>query len=338
MPLTYVLGVQLGLGRLHGDRELLALASAGRSPWQLFRVPVVLAVLLGLCSAWLVQTAEPWGLAALRASLDDVIRRNLRSGLLTGVFNDGLPRLTIYVEERQAGPDGAPGWRHLLVEDRSGKEPLLALADQGRLSDDGADAFTLQLTAGELFRPEEHGELRARFETASLDVDLKTLLLVKNKLGTSEAALPADELEAQAQAREAAHDVRLAGRARLEQVRRKLAALSCLSFLLLAVPLALVSGGARGAAYLTTLLSFAVFFRATAGRPCAGRGGRAAAPRGALAGGGAAPGRGGAHGAADEARGREREVDMAARNRASIARAGRKAGCHRARCPPPTPW
>jgi lipopolysaccharide export system permease protein len=259
MPLTFVLGVQLGLGRLHGDRELLALASAGRSPLQLYRVPAVLALLLGLCSAWLVRTAEPWGLAALRTSLDDVIRRNLRSGLLTGVFNDGLPRLTIYLEER-LGTSAAPGWRHLLVEDRSGKEPLLALADEGRLTDDGADAFSLQLSAGELFRPEEHGELRARFDTASIDVDLRTLLLVKNKMGTSEAALSAEELESQAQAREAQHDVRLAGRARLEQARRRTAPLSCLSFLLLAVPLALVSGGARGAAYITTLLSFAAFF------------------------------------------------------------------------------
>jgi lipopolysaccharide export system permease protein len=291
LPLTFVLGVQLGLGRLLGDRELLALATTGRSPLQLYRVPAALALLLGLVSSWLVQTAEPWGLARMRGSLDEVIKRNLQSGLLTGVFNEGLPRLTVYLEERVPDAEGRPVWRHLLVEDRSAEgPPLLALADEGNLEEEG-DLLTLRLRGGELFRAEEQGELRARFDAASLGVDLKALLQTKNRMAASESALSAGELEAALREREAKGDVKLSGRARLEQVRRWSAPLASLSFLLLAVPLALVSGGGRGAAFLSTLASFAIYFvLQRAGQSWAEQGGPALwaglLPLLALAGGG----------------------------------------------------
>jgi lipopolysaccharide export system permease protein len=42
VPLAFMLGVQLGLGRLAGDQELLALSAAGTSPLRLYRVPVAI--------------------------------------------------------------------------------------------------------------------------------------------------------------------------------------------------------------------------------------------------------------------------------------------------------
>src|SRR4051812_12235226 len=40
LPLAYMMAIQLALGRLAADGELLALSSAGISPLRLFRVPL----------------------------------------------------------------------------------------------------------------------------------------------------------------------------------------------------------------------------------------------------------------------------------------------------------
>ncbi len=263
VPLAYVLGVQVGLGRLHESRELLALATVGRGPLALYRVPFLLALLLGAGAVWLARVGEPWGLSELNRVLDAVIKRNLETGLLPGVFNDGLPRFMMYVEKREDAEGSAtlPQWRHVLIEDRtSDGPPLLALAEEGRIVDDGGDVLTLELRRGELHRPEEHGEVVARFEKATLDVGVRVPLKMKNRLANSEAAIPGERLEEAARQREAEGQPHLAARARLEKARRVAVPLSCLAFLLLAVPLSLVSGGVRGAAYVSTLLAFALFF------------------------------------------------------------------------------
>jgi lipopolysaccharide export LptBFGC system permease protein LptF len=174
----------------------------------------------------------------------------------------------MYVEKREgpekgekAEPAALPQWRHVLIEDRtSDGPPLLALAEEGRILDDGGDVLTLELRRGELHRPEEHGEVVARFDQATLDVGVRVPLKMKNRLANSEAAIPGERLEEYALQREKEGQPHLAARARLEKVRRVAVPLSCLAFLLLAVPLSLVSGGVRGAAYVSTLLAFALFF------------------------------------------------------------------------------
>ena len=65
VPLAYMLGLQLGLGRLAADRELLALATAGQSPLRLYRVPCLVALALvhgRFWAVWLGAVAITLGL------------------------------------------------------------------------------------------------------------------------------------------------------------------------------------------------------------------------------------------------------------------------------------
>src|SRR3954467_12907360 len=84
VPLAFMLGVQLGVGRLAGDRELLALSAAGVHPLRLYRVPVAIGALLSLGVLMLARWAEPWGLQELNKVLNGVIKRNLQEGLEPG--------------------------------------------------------------------------------------------------------------------------------------------------------------------------------------------------------------------------------------------------------------
>jgi lipopolysaccharide export system permease protein len=256
LPLAYMLGIQLGVGRLAADRELLGLSSAGFSPRQLFRVPVAIAMGLALVVAAMTRWAEPWGLQQVNQVLNDVIKRNLQTGLLPGVFNDNLPRFMVYVADAEAGR-----WRGVLIEDQVGDgSPLLVLADLGRIEDAGGEALRLHLDRGELHRMEPRGETVVRFAQGTFLVGVQERVARKNRFHGVEAALPYTELSSRAEQYLKNGWLEDAARVRVERARRWAVPLACLCFAFLGVPLAVLAGGARGSAYLITLGSFVLFY------------------------------------------------------------------------------
>ena len=261
VPLALMLGIQLGMGRLAGDQELLALSAAGTHPLRLYRVPGALGATFALLVAALAHWAEPWGLSQLNRVLNGVIKRNLQSGLEPGVFNDGLPRFMIYVSAEERGAQGPYAtWRGVLIEDDVGDgAPLLALAEVGGVEDAGGEALALRLSRGELHRMEPNGETVARFQEGTFLVGVQGPVMQKNRFSRNEAALTGAELRRRAyELRQSAP--REAARLRLEGVRRWAMPLACLAFALLSVPLALVGRGSRGVAWLMTVGVFVAYY------------------------------------------------------------------------------
>ncbi len=262
IPLALMLGIQLGMGRLAADQELLALSAAGMDPLRLYRVPAALGASFALLVAALAHWAEPWGLSQLNRVLNGVIKRNLQSGLEPGVFNDGLPRFMIYVSEadERASPGAYATWRGVLIEDDVGDgAPLLALAEEGRIEDAGGAALALRLSRGELHRMEPAGETVARFRDGTFLVGVQGPVNQKNRFSSNEAALTGSELRRRAA--ELQHSApREAARLRLEGVRRWAMPLACLAFAVLSVPLALVVRGSRGVAWLMTVGVFVAYY------------------------------------------------------------------------------
>src|SRR5216683_1200718 len=242
VPLAYMLGLQLGIGRLAADRELLGLATAGQSPLRLYRVPCLVALALALGVAALARWAEPWGLQEVNRVLNGVIKRNLKSGLLPGVFNDALPRFMVYVAEAE-GAD----WRGVLIEDEVGDgAPLLALAETGRVEDAGGEALLLRLGRGELHRTEPRGETVVRFQEGTFLVGVQERVARKNRFYGVETAIPYRELGPRADQMDRMGWRADATRLRVEAGRRWAAPFACLCFALLGVPLAVAAGGALG--------------------------------------------------------------------------------------------
>jgi|1185.fasta_scaffold02998_2 lipopolysaccharide export system permease protein len=262
VPLAFMLGVQLGVGRLAGDQELLALSAAGTSPLRLYRVPVAIGALLSLGVLMLARWAEPWGLQELNKVLNGVIKRNLQEGLEPGIFNDQLPRFMVYVtgEERREGSLYAT-WRGVLIEDDVGDgAPLLALAEEGRIEDAGGEALALHLSRGELHRMESRGETVARFREGSFLVGVQGPLATKNRFARTEAALNEDQVRQRARELRGRGELREAARLEVDLVRRWAVPLACILFAFLGVPLAAATRGTRGSAYLVTLGTFVAFY------------------------------------------------------------------------------
>ncbi len=125
LPVAVLLAVLLGFGRLGEDGELSALFALGMRPRTFLRGPLLLGVGLGALMALLTFTLKPWGIALMRETARNVIRRNLVGDLQPGTFQEEIPGFTFYAQRIERGPT----WRNVLLFDsREGQAPLLALA------------------------------------------------------------------------------------------------------------------------------------------------------------------------------------------------------------------
>ncbi len=253
LPVSFLLGAVVGVGRLAEDRELVALGAAGISPARLVKVPVILGIGSTALALWLGAQVEPAGLRQAQRRLDRVIQKNVSSDVQAGVFYEEIPDLTLYAEEVEGG-----GWRHVLISDRSDPAaPLLALAQGGRLEPAGpGGSMRLVLDRGQLHREEaQAGEyFVADFRRASITVGLGSALGERNRLSGSPFERTLSEVSAMAREREKVDP----GEARYWRIflyRRIAGPLGILAFALLAVPIAASRRGGRTFGYAATLLS-----------------------------------------------------------------------------------
>jgi len=183
VPVAFLLGVLIGLGRLGDDRELTALAATGHGPMSLLSMPLVMGgALTGIMLAITVWAA-PVGLKYAQALMNDIIRRNLATGVKPGVFYEDLSDLTLFAGEIDT-KDGT--LKNVLVEDsREANSPILVLARRGRiLPSDPSGAIVLRLEDGDLHRaqPKSGDYALATFAEADVAVIMDREISRKNSL------------------------------------------------------------------------------------------------------------------------------------------------------------
>ncbi len=245
MPVSFLLGTILGVGRLAEDREIMAIGAAGLSPLRLVRVPLALGLVLAALGVWFSVHVEPAGLREAQYRFNEIIKKNVSANVRPGTFFEEIPQLTVYAEHV-----GRAGWGNVLISDRSDPSaPLLALARHGRLLPVGVgEEMKLVLEAGELHREEAGVDeyLRASFRTAGLTLGLGNTLSDKNVLAGSTKAMTMEELQALARPAEGRSEgERLAAEVALQ--RRIASPLVVIAFALMAVPIAVMRRGGRAA-------------------------------------------------------------------------------------------
>jgi lipopolysaccharide export system permease protein len=274
LPIAFLLGAVLGVGRLAEDREVVALAAAGISPVRLVRVPLALGIVAGALGLWISFSLEPAGLAAARARLNDVVRRNVTNDVHAGTFYDQIPGYTLYAERVHPG-----GWEHVLISDRSDPSaPVLALAREGRLEPVGSgQEMRLVLDGGELHRedPESAEYVTAEFRRADLVVGLGTAVTDKSALLRGAREMDAAAMQERIRLAEEKGNAAEARRYQGYLHRRIAQPLAVIPFALLAVPLGASRRIGRGFAVGATLLAVVAHYMLL-------RAGEVLAQRGAL--------------------------------------------------------
>jgi len=150
LPIGLLLGVIIGFGRLAEDGELAAFAALGVGPLKLLALPVLMGGMLSVLDAFIMTTVEPWGLAAVRVAVAELVKRNVVQDVRAGQFFEDIPNFTLYA----ARVNGTGRWGNVLIhDDRDAAAPLLMLAREGTVVPDEQTGLRLELSSGQIHLP-----------------------------------------------------------------------------------------------------------------------------------------------------------------------------------------
>ena len=260
IPISFLLALLLGFGRLHEDRELVFIESLGFSPVRLLKIPLAMGACLGAVMLLLTFTAEPRGLRAVKELVNQMIKKNVIGDVKAGVFYEDLSQFTVYVQEVDKKNHT---WKHVLVhDDRDPSAPLLVLSSGGRVSS-GTETETLVLTLLEgvvhLSKQAGGDYSLVAFTQGDLDVGVGDTLFQKNRFRSPKEELtPPQLLQAAEEARTHGEDsvaFRVAFHQRLGQ------ALAPIAFALVGTAVALGSrSSGRARSVVLTLAAYVLYY------------------------------------------------------------------------------
>jgi LPS export ABC transporter permease LptF/LPS export ABC transporter permease LptG len=262
IPMAFLLGILLAFGRLASDSEIVALRASGVSPAFLLRPVLILSLVTGLATFYVISVALPEANQAYRELYYSLVVGKARTGVKPRVFaDDVLPGMVLYVSDISADTGQ---WHNVFINDtRTPNEPQVILARTGRLViDERYRKVILHLehgvshTFGNPMQTEKDYQQR-RFSSGDFGLDFDQLFpkppLAKGgrELTLTELADRVRELESQKHFKEAL-------RYRVEWHKKFAIPTACLVFGLLGLGLSLGSKKeARSAAFG---LSIAVIF------------------------------------------------------------------------------
>lgn len=171
LPVSFLFGVLLALGRMAADVEITAMRACGIGLRGLMLPIGLLGLLLSLGTLELMLDVEP----AARRGMSEALRRMLLRGATVeaGSFSSVGDR-TLYVDERD--PEGRLSG--IVISDRSDPErPFVVFAESGAMElDEERAELTLHLESGNLHldpdSPEELRSQRIGFERFEYTIDV----------------------------------------------------------------------------------------------------------------------------------------------------------------------
>ncbi len=158
IPMTLLVALLIGLGRMSADREAVALLACGVSPYRILRPVLVLAGIATAATLYVMIEALPDSNQRYREILFEILTKKVETEIRPGVFYEDFPNWALYPRQ-EAGP-GEVGWKDLLVADSSRPDSIrLYLARHGRIALDPANrTVRLVLTDGTHYATGQPGD------------------------------------------------------------------------------------------------------------------------------------------------------------------------------------
>jgi lipopolysaccharide export system permease protein len=130
IPMSVLLGILIGFGRLSADREFVALQACGVSVYRLIRPIALIAVLATAADAYEMIVALPDANQTFREITFNVITNRAESNVKPRVFFEEFPNRAIYVRDVVPGD----GWRDVFLADSThADQTRVFFARTGRL-------------------------------------------------------------------------------------------------------------------------------------------------------------------------------------------------------------
>src|SRR5687767_13004760 len=130
IPMSLLLGILLGLGRLSADREFVALQACGVSVFRVLRPIVLLALLATAATAYETIVALPDANQTFRQITFNIVAASAEGDVKPRVFFTDFPNRVLYVRDVPS----RGGWRDVfLADDTNPKQTTVYFAKTGRL-------------------------------------------------------------------------------------------------------------------------------------------------------------------------------------------------------------
>ncbi|MBW2038275.1 MAG: LPS export ABC transporter permease LptF [Deltaproteobacteria bacterium] len=174
VPMAFLLGVLLGLGRLSADNEIIALKTSGIGLYRLSPPVIFLSLLTFFFTSFLVFYAVPWGSENFRETLFGLAETKAKVGIKERVFDDTFGDLIIYVNKLSQKGNVLEGV--MIYDERDPKVNNTILARKGYLiSYPQAQKVVLHLFDGSIHSKEVKGETyrTINFNTYQFKLSLK---------------------------------------------------------------------------------------------------------------------------------------------------------------------
>ncbi len=171
IPMAALLAVVVGLGRLSGDHELLALRSAGVNLFQML-VPVALfAAIVTIVSLAVALEVRPWSKREIKQAFFDIAKTRATAALRPRVFNTDFDGMVIYVDAVDADAGLLSGV--MLADEREDFTRTAVFAESGRVMGQDSDRrIFLRLLDGTSVTSNASERSYERTDFASLEVTL----------------------------------------------------------------------------------------------------------------------------------------------------------------------
>lgn len=256
LPMAFLLGVLIGIGRLSADSEVVALQACGLGPWAIFRPALGAAALLSLLVFGIYNVILPATNAALEHSMARVAATSIVNVVAPRTFREPRPGILFFFD--RVAPDGRSFEGVFLKLGDEGEPPnRVIVARRGGLTLEG-DRLWLDLFGSTVHEVDPEDPSRYRI---TRNASQRLLLAGENlnAAGTqvkSEPGIRARALPALWSAVRTLPSSDPRRRLALTELNKKLAIpFACLAFAVVGVPLARsLRRGGRGSGFALSLL------------------------------------------------------------------------------------
>ena len=165
LPIACLIASISAFNRMSFDNEIIAIRASGVSFWRI-NIPVVFfSGVVFLLTIYLSQWGQPWSSVSLKTLALSVIEDELTLAVDSGVFNEPVPGLMVYVPHLK----NSSGHQGVFISDqRNPQQPLIIVAEQFQmLKEDERQQFGIRLIEGAIHHiPQDaYSFHRVSFET-----------------------------------------------------------------------------------------------------------------------------------------------------------------------------
>jgi lipopolysaccharide export system permease protein len=175
LPMAFLLGIVLALGRMAADHETLALRAAGIAIWQLLPPILGCALLVSAATLTLSMTARPWGHREIERTAFEIAKTRASAALKPRFFNTDFERMVVYVDRIE--PETGELVGVLLSDERGSGGRATVFARRGRIGghEDSGDLFMQLLDGTTVAARESSADYDVtRFRSLEVHVELRT--------------------------------------------------------------------------------------------------------------------------------------------------------------------